>query len=95
MKWVVAALAVTLGGCVSVSELESSPETLNVISGKKPQEYATCVQEQLAETRGPLEVEPHHDGLRLVVPQRSVPGLLRWWTSMSVAAAAASSCTSA
>ncbi len=70
MKWVVAGLAVTLGGCVSVSELESSPETLNVISGKKPQEYATCVQQQLAETRGPLEIEPHHDGLRLVVPQK-------------------------
>ncbi|MGH8381708.1 hypothetical protein [Pseudomonas sp.] len=70
MKWVVAALAVTLGGCVSVSELESSPETLNVISGKKPQEYATCVEQQLAETRGPLEVEPRHDGVRLVVPQK-------------------------
>jgi len=70
MKWVVAALAVTLGGCVSVSELENSPETLSVISGKKPQQYADCVQKQLAETRGPIEVEPYHDGLRMVVPQK-------------------------
>ncbi|MCW2271023.1 hypothetical protein KC131_24055 [Pseudomonas sp. JQ170] len=70
MKWVVAALAVTLGGCASVSELENTPETLSVISGKKPQEYAVCVQQELAETRGPLEVEKHHDGLRLVVPQK-------------------------
>lgn len=71
MKWVVAALAVTLGGCVSVSELENTPETMSVISGKKPKEYADCVQQQLAETRGPLAVEPHHDGgFRLVVPQK-------------------------
>lgn len=70
MKWIVVALAATLGGCVSVSELERSPETLSVISGKKPKAYAECVQKQLAETRGPLEVEPHHDGLRLVVPQK-------------------------
>ncbi|SPO66926.1 hypothetical protein [Pseudomonas sp. JV241A] len=70
MKWVVAALAVTLGGCVSVSELERSPETLNVISGKKPQEYANCVQQQLSESRGQLAVEERHDGLRLVVPQK-------------------------
>jgi uncharacterized protein YceK len=36
MKWMVAALTVTLGGCASVTELEQSRETLDVISGKTP-----------------------------------------------------------
>ena len=34
MKWMVAALSVALGGCVSVAELEQSRETMDVISGK-------------------------------------------------------------
>jgi hypothetical protein len=71
MKWVVAALAVALGGCASVSELENTPETMSVISGKKPKAYAECVQQQLTESRGPLTIEPYNDGgVRLVVPQK-------------------------
>lgn len=70
MKWVVVGLAIALGGCASVSEIESTPETLNVISGKKPQEYADCVVQQLADTRGPMDIESRHSGLRLVVPQK-------------------------
>ena len=38
MKWMVAVLSVALGGCVSVSELEQSHETLDVISGTTPRE---------------------------------------------------------
>lgn len=96
MKWMVAALAVTLGGCVSVSELEQSRETLDVISGKSPRAYADCVKQNLADTRDPLVEEQRGDGLRLIVPQRSARAWARrrWWTSTSVAAAAASSCTS-
>lgn len=50
MKWMVAALAMTLGGCVSVTELEQSHETLDVISGKSPRAYADCVKQKLADT---------------------------------------------
>ena len=45
MKWMVAALSLTLGGCVSVSELEQSRETMDVISGKTPREYADCIKQ--------------------------------------------------
>ncbi len=96
MKWMVAALAMTLGGCVSVTELEQSHETLDVISGKSPRAYADCVKQKLADTRDPLVEEQRGDGLRLIVPQKSARAWARrrWWISTSVAAAAASSCTS-
>lgn len=74
MKWMVAALAVTLGGCVSVTELEQSRETLDVISGKSPREYADCVKQKLADTRDPLTEEQRGDGLRLIVPQKLTSG---------------------
>ncbi|NIE76201.1 hypothetical protein F3J44_11455 [Pantoea sp. Tr-811] len=74
MKWMVAALCLALGGCASVSELEQSRETLEVISGKTPREFADCVKQRLAESRGPLEEEKHGEGLRLIVPQKLTPG---------------------
>ncbi|WP_085676097.1 MULTISPECIES: hypothetical protein [unclassified Pseudomonas] len=74
MKWMVAALFLALGGCVSVSELEQSHETLDVMSGKTPREYADCIKTHLAETRGALVEEARDDGLRLVVPQRYTAG---------------------
>lgn len=74
MKWLVAALSVTLGGCVSVSELEQSRETMDVISGKTPREYADCVKKNLAQTRDPLQEEKQGDGLRLIVPQKLTSG---------------------
>ena len=61
-----AALAMTLGGCVSVTELEQSRETLDVISGKSPRAYADCVKQKLADTREPLVEEQRGDGLRLI-----------------------------
>ncbi|MNG81290.1 hypothetical protein D3C79_399370 [compost metagenome] len=75
MKWMVAALSLTLGGCVSVTELEQSRETLDVISGKKPREYADCVKRRLADTRDPLVEEKRGDGLRLIVPQKLTSGV--------------------
>ena len=75
MKWMVAALSVALGGCVSVSELEQSRETLDVISGKTPREYADCVKRKLADTRDPLQEEVRGDGLRLTVPQKVSAGV--------------------
>ncbi|WDY59879.1 hypothetical protein [Pseudomonas sp. PSKL.D1] len=76
MKSMVAALAlVTLGGCVSVSELEQSRETLDVMSGKTPREYADCVKQGLADTRDPLvEEQLGENGLRLIVPQKLTSG---------------------
>lgn len=74
MKWMVAALSVALGGCVSVTELEQSHETLAVISGKSPRAYADCVKAKLADTRDPLTEEPRDDGLRLIVPQKIASG---------------------
>ena len=74
MKWMVAALSLTLGGCVSVSELEQSRETMDVISGKTPREYADCIKQKLADTRDPLVEEPRGDGLRLIVPQKLTSG---------------------
>ncbi|MGE8410323.1 MAG: hypothetical protein ACN6QH_25200 [Pseudomonas sp.] len=70
MKWFVAALAVTLTGCANVAELESTPETLNAISGKSPEEYLLCVQQQLQDSRGPLQVTRDGEHIRVVIPQK-------------------------
>lgn len=70
MKWVVPALAVALTGCANVADIEQSPETMSVISGKSPREYAACVQQRLADSRGPLTIEEQGNGLRVVVPQK-------------------------
>ncbi|MGE8322680.1 MAG: hypothetical protein ACN6OX_06320 [Pseudomonas sp.] len=74
MKWMLAALALALGGCVSVSELEQSHETLDVISGKTPRAYADCVKGKLADSRDPLVEEQRGEGLRLIVPQKLTAG---------------------
>ena len=75
MKWVVAAAVLALGGCVSVTELEQSHATLDVISGKTPREYADCVERKLAETRDPLQEEVRGENLRLTVPQKLTAGV--------------------
>ncbi|MCE1113690.1 MULTISPECIES: hypothetical protein [Pseudomonas] len=75
MKWLVAAMAVALGGCVSVTELEESHETMDVMSGKTPREYADCVKRKLTDTRDPLGEEVRGDGLRLIVPQKLAAGV--------------------
>ncbi|WP_412462053.1 hypothetical protein ACK2SD_10315 [Pseudomonas sp. SC11] len=74
MKWTMLAAALVLGGCVSVSELEESRETMDVISGKTPREYADCIKDKLSETRDPLVEEVRGDGLRLIVPQKLTAG---------------------
>ncbi|MBJ9976545.1 hypothetical protein IAE35_13510 [Pseudomonas sp. S75] len=74
MRWMMAAAALMLGGCVSVSELEQSRETMDVISGKTPREYADCVKGKLSETRDPLTEEVRGEGLRLIVPQKLTAG---------------------
>ncbi len=72
MKWglLVLPLALVVSGCASVSEIDETLPTMNVISGKKPHEYAQCLVEQMAESRGALQVEPHKDGVRVIVPAK-------------------------
>ncbi len=47
---------------------------MNVISGKKPLEYAQCLSEKLADSRGALQVEKQKDGVRVIVPQKLTSG---------------------
>jgi len=76
MKWGVWVLPVVLAtsGCASVSEINESLPTMNVISGKKPHEYAQCLSEKLADSRGALQIEPQKDGVRVIVPQKLSSG---------------------
>ncbi|CAI3806527.1 hypothetical protein GLGCALEP_04242 [Pseudomonas sp. MM221] len=63
-----------IGGLCQRFGLEQSHETLDVISGKTPREYADCVKQKLADTRDPLTEEQRGDGLRLIVPQKISAG---------------------
>lgn len=76
MKWGVwvLPLALTMSGCATVSEIDQSLPTMNVISGKKPHEYAQCLSEKLAGSRGALQIEPQKDGVRVIVPQKLTSG---------------------
>jgi hypothetical protein len=47
---------------------------MNVLSGKKPHEYAQCLSDKLADSRGALQIEPQKDGLRVIVPQKLSSG---------------------
>ncbi|UQS16182.1 hypothetical protein [Pseudomonas sp. HS6] len=76
MKWGLVCLPVILavGGCASVSEINETLPTMSVISGKKPHEYAQCLAEKLAQSRGALQMEPHKDGVRVIVPGKFSSG---------------------
>ena len=76
MKWgvLVLPMAIAMSGCANVSEINESLPTMSVISGKKPHEYAQCLTEKLASSRGALQVEPHKDGMRVIVPQKFSSG---------------------
>ena len=70
MKWGVLAAVLALGGCASVTDIEQTLPTMNVISGKKPDAYAQCVVQQLSKTRKAPQIEPHKEGFRIIVPQK-------------------------
>jgi hypothetical protein len=76
MKWGVVCLPLVLvmGGCANVSEINETLPTMNVISGKKPHEYAQCLTDQLADSRGALQVQPQKDGVRVIVPGKLSSG---------------------
>jgi hypothetical protein len=72
MKWgvLVLPLALVVSGCANVAEISETLPTMNVISGKKPHEYAQCLVENLAQSRGALQLETHKDGVRVIVPAK-------------------------
>lgn len=76
MKWGVWVLpvALTMSGCATVSDINETLPTMSVISGKKPHEYAQCLVEKLASSRGALQVEPYKSGVRVIVPQKLSAG---------------------
>ena len=76
MKWGVVCLPLVLavGGCASVSEINETLPTMSVISGKKPHKYAQCLAEKLADSRGALQVQPHKDGVQVIVPGKLSTG---------------------
>jgi hypothetical protein len=76
MKWgvLVLPLALAVGGCANVAEINETLPTMSVISGKKPHEYAQCLVEKLASSRGALQLEPHKDGVRVIVPGKFSSG---------------------
>ncbi|RMO05033.1 putative lipoprotein [Pseudomonas cichorii] len=69
MKLAVVVMALAISGCATIADIEHSPATLNVISGKTPQQYADCFSGKISESRKPPVIEPHRDGLRLIVAQ--------------------------
>ncbi|APC14485.1 hypothetical protein BLL42_01565 [Pseudomonas frederiksbergensis] len=74
MRRGVLVLVLAMSGCATVSDISQTLPTMNVISGKKPQAYANCVAAKLAKTRGALQMEPHKDGVRVIVPGKLSAG---------------------
>ncbi len=70
MKLAVVILALAMTGCATVNDIEHTPATMSVISGKNPQEYADCFIEKISSSRSTPSVEPHREGLRLIVAQK-------------------------
>lgn len=73
MKRVCLLLVLAMTGCATVGDLQSTPATLSVISGKNPQEYTNCFVARIAETRKPPQVQPredNHEGFIVIVPQK-------------------------
>ncbi|MFJ3484959.1 hypothetical protein ACIPL1_16455 [Pseudomonas sp. NPDC090202] len=70
MKLAVVVLALAMTGCATVNDIERTPATMNVMSGKSPSRYAACFLGRIAESRKSPQIEPHHEGLRIIVPQK-------------------------
>jgi hypothetical protein len=70
MKLAVVILALAMTGCASVADIEHTPPTMSVMSGKNPQEFTDCFLARVADSRKPSQVEPHKEGMRIIVPQK-------------------------
>jgi hypothetical protein len=67
-------MLLAMSGCASVSQINETLPTMNVISGKDPHEYAQCLSEKLASSRGALQIEAQKGGVRVIVPQKLSSG---------------------
>ena len=74
MRLAVLVLALAMTGCASVADIEHTPATMSVMSGKSPQAYADCFVARIVDSRQPPQIEPHKDGLRVIVPQKFSSG---------------------
>jgi hypothetical protein len=63
-----------LGGCATVEEIEHTHETMDVMSGKDPQDYTQCLAHRLADSRGPVTVEKNGSGFKVIVPRKLSTG---------------------
>lgn len=70
MKLAVVILALAMTGCATVEDIEHTPATMSVMSGKTPREYADCFLGKIADSRKPPLVEAHHEGLQIIVAQK-------------------------
>lgn len=70
MKLAVVILALAMTGCATVADIEHTPATMSVMSGKNPGEYAECFIARIADSRKPPQIETRHEGLRVIVPQK-------------------------
>lgn len=70
MKLAVVVLALAMTGCASVADIEHTPPTMSVMSGKNPQEYTECFIARIGDSRKPPQIEAHHEGMRIIVPQK-------------------------
>ncbi len=70
MKLAVVILALAMTGCATVADIEHTPATMNVMSGKSPKDYAACFDGRISDSRKPPVVMDHHDGLRVIVAQK-------------------------
>ena len=70
MKLAVVILALAMTGCATVADIEHTPATMNVMSGKSPKDYAACFVGRISDSRKPPVVMDHHDGLRVIVAQK-------------------------
>ncbi|MFS2157212.1 hypothetical protein ACCD10_07630 [Pseudomonas sp. Pseusp122] len=70
MKLAVVILALAMTGCATVEDIEHTPATMSVMSGKSPREYADCFLGKIADSRKPPLVEAHHEGLQIIVAQK-------------------------
>jgi len=74
MKLAVVVLALAMTGCASVTDIEHTPPTMSVMSGKSPQEYADCFVARITDSRNSPQIEPHREGMRVIVPQKFTSG---------------------
>ena len=70
MKWALVAVMALLSGCATVADIEQTPETMSVMSGKSPHEFTDCVVKHLASSRKPSTIVPFKEGFRVIVPQK-------------------------